>query len=137
MQVDALLGQAGPLASFTADGTSDQDGVHGQVALRCPERSVVIPPHSSAVRSNAAQMAPTIREHHLQTIADRGRMVWQKTLGCHWRALAKADISRSRRIVGDCLQCRVDRRQATEVGIAASALDRMLELGRPGYIRFP
>ncbi|WP_239479485.1 IS5 family transposase [Lichenicola cladoniae] len=31
-QVSALLDQAGPLASFTADGAYDQDGVYGKVA---------------------------------------------------------------------------------------------------------
>jgi len=51
-QVCALLDQVdGPVPSFTADGAYDQDGVYGQVAVRHPEASVIVPPRSSAVPS--------------------------------------------------------------------------------------
>jgi hypothetical protein len=78
-----------------------------------------------------------MRDHHLQTIAERGRMAWQKTSGYNWRALVEADISRLKRVIGDGLRSRTDRRQATEVAIAVGALNRMLELGQPTYVRLP
>ena len=39
--------------------------------------------------------------------------------------------------VDDGLRSRADRRRATEVAIAVNALNRMLELGRPEYVRIP
>ena len=137
-QIGALLDQVdGPVASFTTDGAYDQASVYGQVAVRYPEASVIVPPRSSAVPSDTAQTAPTIRDHHLQSIAERGRMAWQKASGYNWRALVEADISRFKRVIGDGLRSRTDRRRATEVAIAVSALNRMLELGRPEYVQLP
>jgi len=101
-QVGALLDQVdGQVASFTADGAYDQDGVYGEVAARHPEASVIVPPRSSAAPSDTAQTAPTMRDRHLQIIAERGRMAWQKASGYNWRALVEADISRFKRVIGD------------------------------------
>jgi hypothetical protein len=76
-QVRTLLDQVnGPVTSFTTDGASDQDGVYGQVTARHPGASVIVPPRSSAVPSETAETAPTMRDRHLQIIAERGRMVW-------------------------------------------------------------
>jgi acyl dehydratase len=72
---------------------------------------------------------------HLQLIAERGRMSWQKASGYNWRALVEADISRYKRVIGDALRSHTDARQATEVVIAGRALNRMLGLGRPKYVR--
>jgi hypothetical protein len=44
-------------------------------------------------------------------------------------------VSRYKRVIGDTLRSRTDRRQATEVAIAVEALNRMLELGRPESVR--
>ena len=137
-QVGPLLDQVdGPVASFTADGAYDQDGVYGEVVSRHPEAFVIVPPRSSAVLSDTGQTAPTMRDRHLQTIAERGRMAWQKATGYNWRALVEADISRLKRIIGDGLRSRTDDRRATEVAIAVNALNRMLDLGRPEYVRIP
>ena len=38
-------------------------------------------------------------------------------------------------MIGDGLRSRTDERRATEVAVAARALNRMLELGRPNYVR--
>jgi hypothetical protein len=78
-----------------------------------------------------------MRDHHLQIIAEHGRPAWQKASGYNWRALVEADISRFKRVIGDGLRSRTDPRRATEVGIAVDALNRMLELGRPEYVRLP
>ncbi len=49
--------------------------------------------------------------------------------------MVEADISRWKRVIGDALRFQTDGRQATEVAIAADALNRKLELGRPEYVR--
>jgi hypothetical protein len=41
----------------------------------------------------------------------------------------------AQRVMGDALRSRTDGRQATEVAIAVDALNRMLDLGRPEYVR--
>ena len=59
-EVGPLLDQvAGPVASFTADGAYDQEGVSAAVAERCPEAAIIVPPRSKAVPSETAETAPT------------------------------------------------------------------------------
>ena len=135
-QVGTLLDHVdSPVASFTADGAYDQEGFYDEVAERYPETSVVVPPRSSAVPSDKAETAPTMRDRHLKIIAERGRMAWQKAAGYNWRALVEADISCFKRVIGNGLRSRTDRRRATETAVAVKALNRMLELGRPEYVR--
>ena len=87
--------------------------------------------------SAAAETSPTKRDRHLQLIAERGRMGWQRASGYNWRALVEADIGRYKCVIGDALRSRTKRRQTTEVAIAVASLNRMLELGRPEYVRLP
>ncbi len=129
-QVGALLDQVdGPIASFTADGAYDQDGVYGDVVAHHPGASVIVPPRSNAVPSDTAETAPTMRDRNLKIIAERGRMAWQKAAGYNWRALVEADISRLKRVIGCSLRSRTDRRRAIEIAIAVNALNRMLDSG--------
>src|SRR3954449_8430126 len=115
-QVGPLLDQiTGPLASFTGDGAYDQDGVYVAVAERHPDAAVIVPPRSTAVPSEAVETAPTQRDRHLQLIAEKGRMGWQKASGYNRRALAEATIGRFKRVIGDGLRSRTDQRQATEM----------------------
>ena len=134
-QVSALLDQVGPLASFTADGVYDQDSVYGEVARRPPDAAVIVPPRSSAVPSETAGTAPTLRDRHLRMISEHGRRRWQKASGSHWRALVEADISRFKRVIGNALRSRTDRQRETKIALAVSVVNQMLELGRPEYIR--
>ena len=62
-------------------------------------------------------------------------MSWQKASGYNDCALVEADITRYKRVIGGTLRSRTDARQATEVMIAVRALNRMLEIGRPEYVR--
>jgi hypothetical protein len=127
----------GPVASFTADGAFDRDDVYEAVATRHPDAAVIVPPRSIAVPSEAAETAPTQRDRHIEAIAQRGRISWQRTSGYNGRALVEADISRWKRVIGDTLRLHSDERQASEVAIAADVLNRMLDLGRPEYVRIP
>jgi hypothetical protein len=135
-QVGPLLDQGNrPVASFTGDGAFDRDDVYDEVAARHPDAPVIVPPRSNAVPSSAAETAPTQRDRHLQFIARHGRMNWQKISGYTYRALVEADISRYKRVIGDALRSRTDARRNTEVAAAVQGLNRMLELGRPEYVR--
>ena len=135
-QVGTLLDQIDdPIASFTADDAYDQDGAYGEIAERHPDAAVIVPPRSSAVPSKKAESAPTQRDRHLQLIAERGRMGWQKASGYNLRALVEADIGRWKRVIGEALHSQTDGRQATDLAITVNVLNRMLELGRPNYVR--
>ena len=135
-QVGPLLEQiVGPVASFTGDGAYDRDDVYREVCQRHPDAAVIVPPRLSAVPSATAETAPTRRDRHLQLIAERGRMGWQRASGYNWRALVEADIGRYKRVISDALRSRTKGRQTTEVSIAVASLNRMLELGRPEYLR--
>ena len=81
---------------------------------------MVVPPRVTAAPS---ETAPSQRHRHLQTIARDDRPAWQKQSGYAKRARTEVAMSRSK-------QCR-----ATEVAVAAHALNRMSELGRPNYVR--
>ncbi len=62
-------------------------------------------------------------------------MGWQKRSGYARRALVETAISRLKRVIGDALRSRTDRRRTTEIAIAVHALNRMLDLGRPRSVR--
>ena len=135
-QVEPLLDQiTAPLASLIGDGAYDQAGIYDIVAKHYPEADVIVPPRSTAVPSDMADSTPTQRDRHLQSIAEHGRMGWQKRSQYNRRALVEASISRLKRVIGNALRSREEHRRATEVAIAVQTLNRMLELGRPKCVR--
>jgi hypothetical protein len=134
--VGPLLDQvAAAVASFTADGAYDQDGVSTAVAERHPEAAIIVPPRSTAVPSETAETAPTQRDRHLQSLAKYGRAAWQKASGYTKRSRAEAAIGRFKQVIGDGLRSHTEGRRATVVDVAVHALNRMLELGRPISVR--
>jgi hypothetical protein len=134
--VDTLLDQiADPIASFTADGDYDQDRVYQAITEHHPDAAVIVPPRATAVLSASAETAPTQRDQRLRMIVERGRMAWQKASGSNLRAKVEATIGRYKRVIGDALRSRTGQTEATEVAIAATALNRMLALGHPKYVR--
>ena len=135
-QAGPLLDQvAGSVASVTADGAYDQDRIYAGVAERHPDAAVVVPPRANAVPSDTAESAPTQRDSHVQHIARHGRMAWQSASGYNRRARVEAAMNRWKQVIGDELRAHTDERRATEVAVAVHALNRMLELGRPNYVR--
>jgi hypothetical protein len=89
-QAEPLLDQITvPLVSLTGDGAYDQAGIYGTVAERHPEADVIVPPRSTAVLSEDVEATPTQRDRHLQSIAEHGRMGWQKRSGYSRRALVE------------------------------------------------
>jgi hypothetical protein len=135
-QVEPLLDQiTTPLASFIGDGAYDQTNVYDTVAEHHPDADVIVPPRSTAVPSDTAESAPTQRDRHLQSIAEHGRIGWQKRSGYTRRALVEVSISRFKRVIGTSLRSRTEPRRATETAIAIHVLNRMLDLGRPKSVR--
>ena len=135
-QVGPLLDQfTGALAAFTADGGYDQASTYDEVAQRHPDAAVVVPPRATAVPSGTAETEPTQRDRHLQYIAEHGRMEWQKRSGYNTRARAEAAVARWKQVIGEGLRARTDERRATEVEVGVYALNRMLALGRPIFVR--
>ncbi len=62
-------------------------------------------------------------------------MSWQTASGYNRRARAKATMNRWKQVIGAELSAHTDERRATEVAVAVHALNRMLDLGRPIYVR--
>lgn len=124
-----------PMASFTADGAYDQDGVAAAIAERHPNAAVIVPPRCTAVPSETAETALTHRDRHLQSITVHGRAAWQRASGYTIRSRVEATIGRFKQVSGNELRSRTDQRRAVEVDVAVHALNRMLELGRPISVR--
>ena len=135
-QVEPLLDQVpASVASFTGDGAYDQEGVCTAVTERHPGAAVIVPPRSTAVPSKMAETEPTQRDRHLQFIARYRRIAWQKASGYTARARAETAIGRFKQVIGAGLRARNERRRTTEVEVAVHALNRMLDLGCPNYVR--
>jgi hypothetical protein len=135
-QIEPMLDQiTGSLASFIGDGAYDQAGIYGTIGERHPDADVIVPPRSTAVLTETAESAPTQRDRHLQSIAEHGRMGWQKMSGYTRRALVETAISRLKRVIGDALRSRTDQHRRTETAIAVKVLKRMHELGCPKSVR--
>ena len=73
---------------------------------------MVIPPHKTAVLSVAGD---TQRDHHIQVIAQQGRLAWQKITGYNLRNYAELAMQRYKRIFGNTMKARALPQQKTEV----------------------
>jgi hypothetical protein len=62
-------------------------------------------------------------------------MGWQKSSHYNVRGKVEAAIGRYKRVIGDMLRSRMYEIEATEVAIAAAALNQTPGLGRPNYVR--
>ena len=133
-QVPDLLGQIdGEIASVTADGAYDGDPVYQAVASRQPDQppDVVIPPRASAVPSTAAADQPSPRDRHIQLIAQKGRIAWQKAAGYGRRSLVEIVIGRHKALIGPRLRARTMLSQQGEAAIAVEILNRMIRTAKP------
>jgi hypothetical protein len=136
-QVAALLATVeGRIASVTADGAYDGEVVYREAAARQhdPPVDVVIPPRSSSVATTGSD-GQTVRDRHVQFIAENGRMAWQKTTGYGRRSLVETAIGRYKHIIGSALRARSTDGQAGEVAIAVQILNRMIRIAKPISIR--
>lgn len=131
--VPDLVGQIEtPFETFMGDGAYDGDPVSQAVLDKQPDAKVVVPPHKTAVVSAAGD---TQRDAHIQTIANLGRMAWQKITGYNMRNYVELAVQRYKRIFGNTMKARALPQQKTEAGISASALNIMTNLGMPRSVK--
>ncbi len=135
-QVGALLDQiAGPVELFLGDSGYDRTNVYTALEERHPDAKVIVPPRADAVLSATADTDPSQRDRHIQAIAGKGRMAWQRDSGYNERARVEGQFARWKQVIGDGLLFHSDEARATEVAIAAQVLNRMLDLGCPNSVR--
>src|SRR3954466_12049854 len=129
-QVEPLLDQiADPVELFLGDGGYDRTGVYTALDERYPAATVVVPPRPDAVLSATADTDPTQRDRHIQAIAEKGRMAWQRDSGYNQRAGVEGQFARWKQVIGDGLRFHSDQARVT----AIAALNRMLD--RPNSVR--
>jgi transposase len=133
-QVGPLLDQTtGPLDTVMADGAYDGEPTYQIVAERDPAAMVVIPPRSTAVPGSSAE--PTQRDGHIQSLADKGRLGWQRETDYGKRSKAETAMARYKRILGDHLHARKLPGQQAEAAIGVAVLNRRIDAGRPESVR--
>ena len=131
-QVGILLDQiAGGVASVTADGACGGEPVYRAVADRAPEAVIIIPPRSTAKSCAQAGQAPTQRDRHIQTIAQRGRRGWQRATGYGRRSLVETTMFRYKTLIGRRLHARSLAGQKAEARMGYAVINRMTRLGMP------
>jgi transposase len=119
------------ICAVLADGAYDGDPVYRAVAERAPDAAVVIPPRVTAVLSDTAETAPTQRDRHIQMIAEKGRLGWQKTVGYGNRPLVEVAMLRYKTLIGRSLHARTLPTQKTEAKVACKVINIMTGLGMP------
>lgn len=139
-QVPGLLGQAeGVIASVTADDAYDGEPTHAAAVARQrnPPPDVVVPPRASAVPSSdkrdGGSQSP--RDRHIQVMAERGRIGWQKATGYGRRNHAETAIARYKHLIGPKLRARSLPSQQGEVAIAVAVLNTMIRTAKPISVR--
>jgi transposase len=116
------------VASMTADGAYDSEAVYDFVAERHPEAAIIIPPRITSVPS---ETTATQRNEHLATIAEHGRMSWQRSSRYNRRSLVETTMFRYKTIIGRRLRARSLSNQRTEAKVGCNVLNRMTGLGMP------
>ncbi len=134
---DLLRTVEGAIASLTADGAYDGEPTYEAARVRQPEPppDVVMPPRASAVPSTADPAQHTPRDRHIQLMAEKGRMEWQRRTGYGRRALAETAMGRYKHLIGPKLRARTLHGQQGEAALAVSVLNRMTCVAKPVSVR--
>lgn len=85
--------------------------------------------------AETAETAPTQRDRHIQTIAERGHLEWQRQTEYGKRSKAGTAMARYKRIFGSQLHARTLPGQQAEVAISVTILNRMINQSRPNSVR--
>lgn len=135
-QVGPLLDQTtGPIDTVMADGAYDGDPSYQTIAERDAGATVIIPPRATAVPGPTAATEPTQRDRHIQSIAEYGRLGWQRQTDYGKRSKAETAMARYKRILGDHLHARTLPGQQAEAAIGVTILKRMIDQARPNSVR--
>jgi hypothetical protein len=79
--------------------------------------------------------APSQRDRHIQVIAQKGRMAWQRATGYGRRSLAETAVGRYKALIGPRLRARGLPAQQGEAAIAVRVLNRMIRVAKPIAVR--
>jgi hypothetical protein len=93
-----------------------------------PKAAVIVPPRITAV---AGETTASQRDKHLTTIAEQGRMSWQRSSGYDRRSLVETAMFRYKTVIGRRLHARTLPNQRTEAKVGCNVLNRMTGLGMP------
>ena len=132
--VGPLLDQIpGPIASVLADGAYDAEPVYRAVAERQQQSppAVIIPPRATAVLSPSTDIAPSLRDRHIQLIQEKGRRGWEKAVGYGKRSLVETAMFRYKVLIGPTLRARQLAAQKSEAQMACAVINRITQLGMP------
>ena len=138
VQAPAMLRQCeGTLASVTADGAYDRDPVYQAAAARQPGSppAVAIPPRADAVLGTVDPDQQTQRDRHVQFMADRDCMDWQRATGCGMSNHAETTMGRYKHLIGPKLRARSRSAQHGEVALAVQVLNCMIREAKPAFVR--
>jgi len=129
---DLLAQIEAPFDIFMGDGAYDGEPISNAVVAKQPDATVVVPPHKTAVCSEAGN---TQRDDHIRAIAEHGRIAWQKGNDYGLRSRVELAIQRYKRIIGNGMKARALPQQKTESWFSASALNMMTNLGMPVSVK--
>ena len=96
---------------------------------------MVIPPRADAVLSTDDPEQQSVRDHHIQLMADRGRIGWQRATGYGKRNQVETAMSRYKHLVGPKLRARTGAAQQGEAALAIQVLNRMVRTAKPVSVR--
>ena len=116
--------------TFIADGAYDGSPTNDLLASYFDGVDIIIPPPK-----NAHLGKDNIRNSHIKSIAEMGRIKWQKESGYNQRSIVEAQISRYKKVMGAALKSKKFTNQKIECMIAVKALNQMNALGRTYYQR--
>ena len=127
-RLDQITRQIG---TVLADGAYDGDPVYRAVSAHTPDAAVIIPPRATAVPSDTAASAPTQRDRHIQMIAERGRLGWQRAVQYGRRSLGEMAMLRYNTLIGRSLRAPSLPAQKVEAAVGCKAMNIMTSLGMP------
>ena len=135
-RVPALLQQIDSrVASISADGAYDADGVYEAAQMKGQAVRVLISPGRDARLSPTPSRALRERNRNVRAIRDLGRREWHKRSGYSRRSMVENAIYRYKTILGRGLRSRGPEGQRVEVQLGREILNRMARFGMPDSYR--
>jgi DDE family transposase len=132
---DLLAQVEGEIRQVSGDGAYDKRKCsealeeYGAKATIPPRRDAKIWQHGNGAGE------PWQRDENLRAIRRVGRRRWKRESGYHRRSLAETAFFRLKTLFGPAVRARGFARQATELFLRATALNRMTQLGMPDSYR--
>ena len=82
------------------DGGYDRTHLYTTLDEHYLDAVILVPPRADAVLSATADTAPTQRDGHIQAIAGKGRMAWQRDSGYNQRTGVEGQFARWKQVIG-------------------------------------